>query len=114
MTLGRDELETMLWSSATDRAAEQGYRLGDGASDQIRYVAHKTAAEITTGSQDDERVRAEADRAVAAFQTLVDTMIEVRGVAYAADAARLNSDVIGEETLHHARLKLCPGFWPFC
>ena len=45
---------------------------------------------------------------------MIEMMILKRQEAYRERPNLLNSNVIGEETFRLARLRLCPGLWPYC
>lgn len=108
------EAETVIYYAAVSRAVGLGFRIGSGADYDIRYVAKQTADEIFVAGRSEADTDSDLERAVRSFQTMIDTMIGVRRIAYADDPAALASNVIGERTYGLARLRLCPGFWPFC
>jgi hypothetical protein len=109
-----EEAEKTLYYAAVSRAVGLGFRLGFGADPHFRDMARQTAQEIFVAGRSEEDTDTDLERAVRSFQTMVDTMISVRRIAYADDPLALASNVIGERTLGLARLRLCPGFWPFC
>src|SRR5688572_23988311 len=109
-----EEAENILYYAAASRAVGLGFRLGLGADHAFHDQAHRTAAQIFVPGRSEVETDVELERAVRSFQTLVETMIGARRLAYADDPEAMASNVIGERTFGLALSSLCPGFWPFC
>jgi hypothetical protein len=112
--MNRVETEQLLYNAAAAQAIAQGFRLGDGADQQIHAVASNAAQEIDAMPGDEASRQEKLADAVRAFRLLVDTMISVRKDAYRGQPNLLADRVIGEQTLAMSLGKFCPGFWPFC
>ena len=112
--MNKEEAANILYYAAASRAVGLGFRLGQGADSSFRDTARQAAGEIFAPGRQGDAIDADLERAVRSFQTLVDTMIGVRRLAYANNPQLLAGNVIGEDTLAWARNVLCPGFWPFC
>lgn len=112
--MNRLETEQLLYNAAAAQAIAHGFRLGDGADQQIHRYAATTAQEIDALPGDEASRHEKLVDAVRAFRLLVDTMISVRKDAYRGQASLLADNVIGEQTLSMSLGKFCPGFWPFC
>jgi hypothetical protein len=102
-----EQLAAALFAQAEGHAERRGFRFGDGADHDMRHMA-LIAAEAVMARPDREAATSEAERA---FGRLIEAMIAARGEVYGLDALRDN--VIGEGTLHRARMQICP-LWPIC
>ena len=108
------EVEDLFYSAAVTEAVALGYRLGDGADNDIRVRAQGAARTVFREPRTDAERDLDIEHGVRAFRMVVDTMIGLRREAYRNQPAMLQGKIIGEETLRLAIEKLCPGLFPFC
>lgn len=108
------EVEGLLYSAALSQAVALGYRFGDGADSDMRSRARDAATMIFQAPRSDAEREFDIEHAVRTFRLVVDTMIGMRREAYRHSPADLQGNLIGEETLRLAMVRLCPGLWPFC
>jgi hypothetical protein len=110
--MGRRRIAARLFAAAEARASLNGVRFGEGVDHQLRYFSEQAADRILRRAAGEEAQReALIAEGVAAFQAVVDRMVEARkGIA---GYEQRNPDMIGEETLSWALRNLCP-LWPIC
>ncbi len=112
--MDRDLLQSRLISYARWYAAAQGYRFGTDAEQDLAQMAEDAVQRIF-GKKIPKRLSAQKQamlsQAEASFAMLISTMIQ--GSKEITGYSAAHPDRIGEETLHWARVKLCPLF-PIC
>ncbi len=103
------ELSAELFGFARGYARARGVRFGRGSESDVRNgIFNEVAFSWSSGTQDAEKLRGDAERGLARF---VDAMIDSRHEVYGA--ASDSDNIIGEGTFAAARSRLCPIF-PIC
>ncbi len=105
----RKSIEDRIYGAAEARAKGHGVQFGTGAASDIRHLAKIGADRVIVERPKDPDDATE--EAVTAIEKFVDEMVAARFDVY--DAARLQQNIIGEQTFIRARDLLCP-VWPFC
>lgn len=112
--MNKQQAEDAVLRAAHAYAVSKGFRIAPNAGNDIAAMARHAVEHLSPPAVfpfDAQLNRTALSKADDAFRRLIDEMIAAR--ATIKDYEVTHPDSIGEETLHFARLRLCPLF-PIC